>query len=90
MAPTILPALGDGAEQPAIFDPRRDHPGVDALLDPDRDGNGADAPAFALEVGQDPAPLPLLDSFDVALGQLVPPEGAADQQRQDHVVAFAL
>jgi hypothetical protein len=41
-------------------------------------------------VGQDPPSLALLDGLDVELGQLVPPEGAANQQRQDHVVAFAL
>jgi hypothetical protein len=34
--------------------------------------------------------LALLDGLNVELGQLVPPEGAANQQRQDHVVAFAL
>ena len=43
------------------------------LLDPDGDGHGADAPALALEVGQDPAPLPLLDGRDVEFGQLVAP-----------------
>jgi hypothetical protein len=68
----------------------RDHPGVDTLLDPDRDGDGADAPAFALEIGQDHRPLPLLDGLDIELGQFVAPEGAADQKRQDHVVAFPL
>jgi hypothetical protein len=32
----------------------------------------------------------LLDGGDVELGQLVPPEGAADQKRQDDIVALAL
>jgi hypothetical protein len=32
----------------------------------------------------------LLDGLDLELGQFVAPEGAADQQRQDDVVAFAL
>jgi hypothetical protein len=27
--------------------------------------------------------------LDIELGQLVAPEGAADQKRQDHVVAFS-
>ena len=54
------------------------------------DGDGADAPALALEVGQDPAAFPLLDGRDVELGQFVPPVGAADQKRQDHVIPFAL
>src|SRR5260370_6340840 len=35
-------------------------------------------------------PLALLDGRDVELGQLVPPQGAANQKGQDHVVAFAL
>ncbi len=45
----------------------------------------ADAPALALKVGQDPPSLALLDGLDVELGQLVAPQGAADQKRQDHV-----
>jgi hypothetical protein len=85
-----LPALRDRPQQPSLFDAGRGHPGVDALLDPDRDGHGADAPALALEVGQHPPSLPLLNGLDVKLGQLVPPEGAADQKRQDHGVALAL
>jgi hypothetical protein len=32
----------------------------------------------------------VLDGLDVELGQLVAPQGAADQQRQDDVVALAL
>jgi hypothetical protein len=32
----------------------------------------------------------LLDGLDVKLGQFVPPQGAANQKRQDDVVAFAL
>src|SRR5258707_7724319 len=58
------------------------------MLHPDRDGDGPDAPALAFEVGQNPPSLPLLDGLDVELGQLVPPEGATDQERQDHVVAL--
>jgi hypothetical protein len=85
-----LPAFVHRSQQPTVFDARRGHPGVDPLLDPDRDGDGADAPAFALKVGQDPPSLALLDGLDVELGQLVLPQGAADQQRQDDVVAFAL
>ncbi len=81
-----LPALRDGTQQPALFDGGRGHPGVDFLLDPDGDGDGADAPALALEVGQHPPPLALLDGRDIELGQLVPSEGAADQQRQDDIV----
>jgi hypothetical protein len=49
-----LPAFGNRTQQPAVLDPRRDHPGVDAVLDPDGDGDGTDAPALALKVGQDP------------------------------------
>ena len=45
---------------------------------------------FAAEIGQDPAPLALLDGLDLELGQLVPPQGAADQKRQDDVVALPL
>ena len=73
----ILPLFR--TQQPAVLDAGRGHPGVDAVLDPDGDGHGADAPALALEVGQDPTALPLLDGRDVELGQLVSPEGAADQ-----------
>jgi hypothetical protein len=58
------------------------------VLHPDGDGDGADATAFALEVGQDPAAFPLLDGLDVELGQLVPPEGAANQKRKDDVVGY--
>src|SRR5258705_1896556 len=43
------------------------------------DGDGADAPALALEVGQHPPALALLDGLRIELGQLVPPEGAVDQ-----------
>jgi hypothetical protein len=43
-----------------------------------------------LEVGQHPSAFPLLDGRDVELGQFVPPEGAADQQRQDDIVALSL
>jgi hypothetical protein len=56
----------------------------------DRDGDGADTPAFALEIGQHPPSLSLLNGLDVELGQLIPPQGTAHQSRQDHVIAFAL
>jgi hypothetical protein len=52
--------------------------------------NGAETPALALEVGQNPAPLALLDGRYLEPGQFVPPQGAADRQRQDDVVALAL
>jgi hypothetical protein len=81
--------LRDRAQQTAVFDAGYSHPGVDAVLDPDGDGDGAHAPALALEVGQNPPAFALLDGRNVELGQLVPPEGAADQQRQDHVIAFS-
>jgi hypothetical protein len=83
-----LPAFGNRTQQPPIFETGRGPPGIDALLDPDGDGDGADAPALAFEVGQHPPSLSLLNGSDVELGQLVLPEGAADQQRQDHIVAF--
>ncbi len=54
------------------------------------DGHGADASSLPFKVGQHPPPLALLDGLDVELGQLLPAQGAADQQRQDHVIAFAL
>jgi hypothetical protein len=47
----------------------RGHPRVDALLDPDRNSQSPDAPALALEVGQNPPSLALLDGRDVELGQ---------------------
>jgi hypothetical protein len=52
------------------------------MLDPDWDGAGADASAFALEVSQDPPAPALLDGLGVELGQLVSPQGAADQKRR--------
>ena len=85
-----LPALRDRSQQPAVFDACRGHPGVDSLLDPDRYGDGAYASSLPFEVGQDPAALPLLDGLDIERGQFLPPQGAANQQRQDHVIAFAL
>jgi hypothetical protein len=84
----IFPLLE--TERSAVFDAGCSYPGADAVLDPDRYCHGANAPALALEVCQDPAAFPLLDSFDVELGQLVPPQSAADQQGQDHVIPFAL
>ena len=86
----MTPGLRDRTQQPALVDAGRSYPGIDSLLDPDGDGDGADTATFALEVGQHPASFPLLDGLDVELGQLVPPEGAADQKRQDHIVALAL
>jgi hypothetical protein len=44
------------------------------------DGDGADVPALALEVGQDPSSLSLLNGPNVKFGQLVAPEGAADPE----------
>jgi hypothetical protein len=65
--------------------------GIDSLLDPGGDGNGADASFLSFEIRQHPSALSLLDGFDVEPShQLGPPQGAANQQRQDHVIAFAL
>src|SRR5258705_211035 len=84
------PCSSSPMRRPVIVDTGRGHPGVDAVLDPDRDGDGADASSLPFKVGQDPAALPLLDGLDIELGQLVAPQGAAHQQRQDDVIAFAL
>ena len=48
------------------------------------------ASALADEVGDHPAVLPHLDVLDIERGQFPSPQGAADQQRQDHVVPLAL
>jgi len=45
-----------------------------------------DAPALALEAGQDPHSLALLDSFELKLGQLIAAEGATDRKRQHEAV----
>ena len=64
-----LAALADGPKEPAFLDPGCGLPGDDAVLDPVRDRYGADAPAFAGEVGDDPAVLPHLDVFHRQRGQ---------------------
>ena len=81
-----LPALGERPQQAAVLNLRRYHPGVDSLLDPDRDRDSSDSAALATKIGQDPSPLAHLDSVNVHAGQLLPPQGAAQQQRQNHVV----
>ena len=47
-------------------------------------------PALAAEVGDHPAVLPLLDLLDRERGQFPSPQRAADQKREDGVVALAL
>jgi len=85
-----LAAFPDGAEQPALLDSGRGLPGVDPLLDPERNRNRADPSSLPDQIGQHPAALPQLDGLEVEGGELLPAEGAADQQCQDRVVAFAL
>jgi hypothetical protein len=80
MVHEYAPLQGADSFSKASLDRRRDHPGVDTLLDPDRDGDRADARALALEVGQDPPSVSLLDGLDVELGHLVSPQGTADQK----------
>jgi hypothetical protein len=41
------------------------------------------ASSLPLEVGQNPSSLTLLDGLDLEVGQLVPPQGATDQQCQE-------
>lgn len=41
------------------------------------------ASSLPLEVGQNPSSLTPLDGLDLELGQLVPPEGATDQECQE-------
>ena len=52
------------------------------MFDPDRNRRGADPAALATQIGQDPSPLAHLDTVNVQAGQLLPPQGAAQQQRQ--------
>ena len=85
----FLPALADRPQQPAFLDPGRGHPGVDALLDPDGHGHRSDPSSLPHQVSQYPAALAQLDGLDLKRGQLLPTEGAADQQSQGDVVAFA-
>jgi hypothetical protein len=72
-------AFGDGPEQPAVFHARGGHPGVDSLLDPCRNSHGANPAPFSFEIGQHPTPFPQLDGIDIEPGQLLPAQGAADQ-----------
>ena len=58
------------------------------MLHPQRHSHGAKPAALAAEVDDDPAVLAQLDLGDVERGQFPPPERAADQEREDAVVAL--
>ena len=88
--PHYLPALAYGAKEPSVFKLGCSHRRVDTLLDPERNGDGADAATLATHVRNHPTSLTHLDVLDVEVRQLPPAQGAADQQRQYHVVALAL
>jgi hypothetical protein len=77
-----LPALGKRPQQTAVLDLGRDHPGVDSVLDPEWDCHRADSAALPTKIWQDPSALPHLDAVNVQTGQLLPPQSAAQQQRQ--------
>jgi len=81
-----LAALADAAQEWPLFNSGRRHPGIDAVLDPDRDGHGPDASSLPFQIRQHPAPLPELDGLNIQRSEFLPAKGAADQQRQDHVV----
>ncbi len=85
-----LLALGDAAQQRSLVDAGRGHPGVDSLLAPYRDGDGPHAPSLPFKIGQYPATFALLDRPDVERSELLPAQGATDQERKDDVVPFAL
>lgn len=80
-----LPAVRHGTQQPATV-----IQALIPLLHPGQDGDSADPPAFTLEVGQHPPPIPLLNNLDVEFGQLVPSQSATGQKRQDQVAALPL
>jgi hypothetical protein len=85
-----LSALRDRTQQPAVLDSGGAHPGVDSLLDPDRDRDGSDPPSLPFEIHEHPAAFPELDGLDNERGQLLAAKGAADQERQDDVIALTL
>ena len=53
-------------------------------------GTATNPPSLPFEIDEHPAALPELDRLNNEGGQFLPAKGAADQQRQDHVVALAL
>src|SRR5271156_4980876 len=81
-----LPTLGERPQQAAVLDLGRYHPGVDSVLDPEWNCHGADSAALPTKIGQDPSALPHLDTVNIQTGQLLSPQSAAQQQRQNRVV----
>jgi hypothetical protein len=88
LSPTTLPFFKTGRRSFPSSRPGRG-PGVDRLFDPRRDRHGADPAALAAEVRDYPPVLAHLDLLYIKVGQLVPAQGAADQEGQDHVVPLA-
>lgn len=85
-----LAALSDGTQQRSFFDDSRGLPNVDSLLDTHGDDHGADAAAFAAKVGDDPAVLAQLNVCNGERGKFPSPQGAADQEGKNGVVALPL
>ena len=86
--PDELPALRKRLQQASVLDLGRDHPGVDSMLHPKRYCHGANPAALAAEIYQDPSSLAHLDPVHVQAGQLLPAQGAAQQQGQNGIVSL--
>ena len=84
-----LSGLRDRPKQRPIGDAGGLSPAVDALLDPERHGNGTDAPSLPHQVDDRRPALALDDLLELQLGELLAAQPAADQERQQGVVAFA-
>ena len=79
---------------PALFDRAKDPPGgaeplIDGLLHPGGHGNAAHPLSLPFQIQQHPARLPHLEASEGQSGTLAAAQGAAEQQRQDRVVALA-
>jgi len=61
-----------------------------AAIHPDRHGDGPGSAPLSLKVRDHPPALAHLDLFYRKRGKLLPAQGAAHQQSQDHVIPLAL
>jgi hypothetical protein len=61
---------------------------IDRRFRPSWDGDSADPLSFADEIGDQPAPVALLNVFDAERNELFPPQSGAEEQAQQRAIAL--
>ncbi len=79
----------DGSSDTSGGDTGSARPRIDGHFRPTGHGDGTDAAVLTPQIDDDPPPFPLLNVFEVELGELVPAESATEEKRQEGSISLA-